>query len=59
MARKVDEVANFVSVQLIEQELGIYDKCHEDYAREDKIDLAWERISDDTNESGCWSSTWV
>jgi predicted nucleic acid-binding protein len=25
MARKVDEAANFVSVQLTEQELGIYD----------------------------------
>jgi hypothetical protein len=43
MARKVDEVANFVSVQLIEQEPGIYDKCHPDYARQDKTDLAWEK----------------
>jgi hypothetical protein len=33
MARKVDEAANFVSLQLIEQEPGIYDKCH---ARQDK-----------------------
>jgi hypothetical protein len=35
MARKVDEAANFVFVQLIEQ-----DKRHPDYARQDKIDLA-------------------
>jgi hypothetical protein len=27
MARKVDEAPNFVFVQLIEQEPGIYDKC--------------------------------
>jgi hypothetical protein len=40
MARKVDEAANFVFVQLIEQEPGIYDKCHANYARQDKIDLA-------------------
>jgi hypothetical protein len=32
-------------VQLIEQRPGIYDKCHTDYARQDKTDLAWERIS--------------
>jgi hypothetical protein len=37
MARKVDEAANFVFVQLIEQEPGIYDKYHPDYARQDKI----------------------
>jgi hypothetical protein len=40
MARKVDEAANFVFVQLIEKKPGIYDKCHADYARWDKIDLA-------------------
>jgi hypothetical protein len=40
MARKFDEVTNFVSVQLIEQGPGIYDKCHADYARQDKMDLA-------------------
>jgi hypothetical protein len=45
MARKVDEAANFVFVRLIEQEPGIYDNHHPDYARQDKIDLAWERIS--------------
>jgi hypothetical protein len=52
MARKVDEAANFVFVQLVEQEHGIYDKRHQNYARWDKIDLAWERISHETKESG-------
>jgi hypothetical protein len=28
MVQKVDEAANFVFVQLIEQEPGICDKCH-------------------------------
>jgi hypothetical protein len=28
MARKADEAAIFVSVQLFEQEPGIYDECH-------------------------------
>jgi hypothetical protein len=37
VARKVEEAANFVFVQLIEQESGIYDKRHPDYARRDKI----------------------
>jgi hypothetical protein len=36
-ARKVDEAGNFVFVQLIEQEPGIYDKRYPDYARQDKI----------------------
>jgi hypothetical protein len=45
MAQKVEEAANFVFVQLIEQKPGIYDICHADYARQDKINLAWERIS--------------
>jgi hypothetical protein len=44
MARKVDEAANFVFGQLIEQKRGAYDKCCSDYAWRDKIDLAWERI---------------
>jgi hypothetical protein len=52
MARKVDEAANFVSVQLIEQEPGIYDKRHPDYARQDKMDLAWEGISNETKKNG-------
>jgi hypothetical protein len=33
MTRKVDEAANFVFVQLIEQKPGTYEKCHADYAR--------------------------
>jgi hypothetical protein len=33
MVRKVAEAANFVFVQLVEQEPGIYDKRHPDYAR--------------------------
>jgi hypothetical protein len=36
VARNVDEAANFVSVQLIEQEPGIYDKRHPDYAKQTK-----------------------
>jgi hypothetical protein len=40
MARKVDEAANFVFVQLIDQVPAIYDKRHPDYARWNKIDLA-------------------
>jgi hypothetical protein len=51
-ARKVDEVANFVFVQLIEQEPSIYDKRHRDYARKDKIDWAYEKILHETKESG-------
>jgi hypothetical protein len=57
MARKVDEAANFVFVRLIEQEPGIYDKCHPEYARQDKIDFGWERISHETKESGSWLSS--
>jgi hypothetical protein len=56
MAWKVDEAANFVFVQLFEQEPGIYDKCDADYASQDKIDLAWERISHEMNESESWFS---
>jgi hypothetical protein len=40
MAQKVDEAANFVFVHLIEQEPCIYGKCHAEYVRTDKIDLA-------------------
>jgi hypothetical protein len=57
MARKVDEDANFVFMQLTEQEPGIYNKRHQDCARQDKIDLAWERISHETKESGSRLST--
>jgi hypothetical protein len=52
MAQKVDKASNIVFVQLIEQEPGIYLKCHPDYARQDKIHLAWERISHGVKESG-------
>jgi hypothetical protein len=52
MARKFDKVANFVFVQLIEQEPGIYDKRHPDYARQGKINFPCERISYATKESG-------
>jgi hypothetical protein len=52
IARKVEEAANFVFVQLIEQEPAIYGKRHADYARRDNIDLAWERISHEMEESG-------
>jgi hypothetical protein len=51
VARQVDEAANFF-LQLIEKEAGIYDKRHLDYARRNKTDLAWERKSHDTKESG-------
>jgi hypothetical protein len=57
MARKVDEDANFVFVQLIEQEPGIHDKRHPDYARRDKMDLACEGISHEMKESGFWLSS--
>jgi hypothetical protein len=57
MARKVDEGANFVFVQYIEQKPGIYDKRHPHYAKQDKIDLAWERTSHEGNESGSWLSS--
>jgi hypothetical protein len=52
MARKVDKAANFVFVQLIDDEPGIYDKCHPDCARQDKINLAWERFSHEMKQSG-------
>jgi hypothetical protein len=54
MARKYDEAANFVFVQLIEQEPGICDKRHPDYATQGKRDMAWERITLKTRESGYW-----
>jgi hypothetical protein len=41
----VDEPADFVFEQLTELDPVIYDKFHPDYARRDKIVLAWERIS--------------
>jgi hypothetical protein len=38
LARNVNKAADFVFVQLIEHAPGIYDKCHPDYAEQDKID---------------------
>jgi hypothetical protein len=52
MVRKADETSNFVFVKLIGQEPGIDDKLSADYARQDKIDFAWERISHETKLSG-------
>jgi inosine/xanthosine triphosphate pyrophosphatase family protein len=52
IAWKVDEAVNFAFVLLIVQEPGIYAKRHADHARQDKIDLAWERISHEMKESG-------
>jgi hypothetical protein len=43
MAQKIDEAANFVFVQLTEQEPGTYDKCHPDYATRDNIHLVSEK----------------
>jgi hypothetical protein len=40
MARKFDEAANFVSVQLTGQEPGVYDKCHPEYVKRGNINLA-------------------
>jgi hypothetical protein len=54
MARKVDEATNFAFVQLIEQEPSLYDKSHPDYARRDKMDLAWGRIAREMSESGMY-----
>jgi hypothetical protein len=42
--RKVDEAANFVFVQLIKQEPGVYDKRHPGYAKDVKTDLTWEEF---------------
>jgi hypothetical protein len=51
MERKFDEAANFVFVQSIEQAPYIYGKRYPDYARQDKIYLAWEIISHETKGS--------
>jgi hypothetical protein len=56
VTRKVDEAANFVFVQLIEQEPGVYDKRHPDYARQNKIDCAWKRIPHETESGSMLSS---
>jgi hypothetical protein len=60
VARKIDEAANFVFVQLIEQEHGIYGRRHTDYARRNKIDLAWGTISHETNKTGmCYTCIYI
>jgi hypothetical protein len=59
MARKVEEAANFVFVQLTVQEPAIYDERHADYARRDKIDLAWGGISHMMVESGMCANVYV
>jgi hypothetical protein len=41
-------------VQLNEQEPSLYDKSHQDYARQDKIDFVWERNSEKMKESGMY-----
>jgi hypothetical protein len=51
-ARKFDEAANFVLVQLIEQEPDICNKRYQDYARRGKVDLAWEKISHKMKKAG-------
>jgi hypothetical protein len=53
MARNVDKAANFILVQLTEQEPGIYDKSYPDYARQDKTDLTWEKISHEMESGIC------
>jgi hypothetical protein len=50
MAHKADEAVIFVFAQSIEQQSGIHDKRHPDYAWQDKINLAWEGISHETWE---------
>jgi hypothetical protein len=57
MSRKFDEAANFVFVQLIEQEPGLYDKCHANYSRQDKIDLRDIGFSDFIHRSGIKKQT--
>jgi len=52
MAQKVHEATNFAFVHLTEQEPGLCEKSHPDYAWRDKVDLAWERISHDIRERG-------
>jgi hypothetical protein len=52
MAQKVNEATNLAFVQLIDQGPSLYEKSLSDYTRRDKVDLAWERISQDIRESG-------
>jgi hypothetical protein len=50
----VSKAANFVFVQLTEQKPGICDKSRSDYARRNKIYLAWETFSHEMKKSGSW-----
>jgi hypothetical protein len=52
MAQKVEEAADLIFRLLIEQEPGIYDKCHADCSTRDKTGFAWERISHETKKPG-------
>jgi hypothetical protein len=45
-----------LSVQLTEQKSGTYEKCHQDYVRQEKIELASERISHEMKESRMYVS---
>jgi len=40
-AQEFDEATHFAFVQFTEQEQGLYDHSHPDYAQKDKLDLAW------------------
>jgi hypothetical protein len=53
VVRNVVEAANFVFVQLIQQEPGMHDKFHADCARRNKIDLAWEKNSHEMESESC------
>ena len=52
MAQKVHEATNFAFVHFTDPETGLYEKCHPDYTRRDKVDLAWEIISQYIRERG-------
>jgi hypothetical protein len=53
MARKADEAAKFCFCAVnLAGAWSVYDKCHADCARWDKIDLDWERISHEMKEPG-------
>jgi hypothetical protein len=59
MARKVDEAANFVFMQLIKLEPGIYDKRHPDCAKLTKLNsVAFSSQANYTDRAtaACWRS---
>jgi hypothetical protein len=53
-AQKFDETTHFAFAQCTEQKQGLYDHSHPDYARRDKLDLAWEKISHQITEPGIY-----